>query len=179
MTNILQPLEPPYSEAISTTLSQYPTQNGYLLSLFRTFANSERFLKKCIPNLLDNESPLSLRTREIIILRVTANKHCEYEWGVHVAVFSKAAQLSEKQITATLNDDETCWSVEEQRLLAVVDQVCETATLEENILKQFQKDWTQEEQLEIIALIGTYSTISSVANIAQLSPEKFAARFPK
>lgn len=53
----------------------------YLLQLFRVFANSPRFLKKGALNLLDKDSPLTLRQREIVILRVCANNDCEYEWG--------------------------------------------------------------------------------------------------
>jgi len=179
MANILAPLEPPFEPAIDAILANYPQQDGYLLALFRTFANSERFLKTCIPNLLDQDSPLDLRTREITILRVTANRNCEYEWGVHVAIFSKAAGLSEEQIAATRNDNEDCWSPEELRLIAVVDQLCKTSTLSEKILAEFQTDWNKEEQLEIIALCGTYSSISLVANVARLPLESFSATFPE
>ena len=85
MSNSLHPIKEPFPEEIASLLAQYPTVDGYLLALFKTFANSQRFLEKGVPNLLDEESPLPLRVREIVILRVTANKNCEYEWGVHVA----------------------------------------------------------------------------------------------
>ncbi len=179
MTNALIPLTPPYSPNIQAILDQYPQQNGYLLSLFRTFANSERFLRKGVPNLLDRESPLDLRTREIIILRVTANHGCEYEWGVHVAIFSKAAKLTEAEIAATCDPRRTGWAPREQRLIAAVDQFCKNAGLNAHSLTQFQEDWRTEEQLEIIALCGAYTTVSLVANVARLPPEAFAAKFPK
>lgn len=178
MTNTLGPLDPPFTPEIQAILSQYPQQDGYLLRLFRTFANSERFLKKCIPNLLDKESPLDLRTREIVILRVTANRNCEYEWGVHVAIFSKAAGLTGDQVASTRTHNYDCWSQKEQRLIAAVDQLCEMATINENLLNPFKDDWSKEEQLEIIALCGTYSTISYVANVADLPLEPFAMKFP-
>lgn len=178
MTNTLTPLEPPFPQQTELALAQYPKQNGYILTLFRTFAHSLRFLTKCIPNLLDRESPLDLRTREIIILRVTANRNCEYEWGVHVAVFSKAAKLTGDQITATRHSDTECWTAKEQRLIATIDQLCASATLDDVKLAEFQADWNNEEQLEILALCGTYSTVSLVANVARLPPEEFAPRFP-
>ena len=74
MTNRLSPVSEPFQPDIAVALAAYPQQDGYILSLFRTFANSLRFLKKGVPNLLDRESPLSLRTREIVILRVTASQ---------------------------------------------------------------------------------------------------------
>ena len=179
MPNTLTPLEPPFPPEISSILAQYPQQDGYLLSLFRTFANSERFLRKCVPNLLDKESPLDLRTREIVILRVTANRNCEYEWGVHVAIFSKAAGLTAEHVAATRTRHDDCWSEKERNLIAVIDQLCTSATIDDHILDQFQTDWRVEEQLEIIALCGTYSTISFVANVARLPSEEFAVKFPE
>jgi len=179
MFNSLKPLEPPFPTEIEAALAQYPQQNGYLLALFRSFANSERFLKTCVPNLLDDKSPLDLRIREITILRVTANRNCEYEWGVHVTVFASAAGLNAEQVTATRLDTNDCWSPKEQRLIAAIDQLCTTATIEDELLENFQDDWSKEEQLEVIAICGTYTTISLVANVARLPAEEFAAKFPK
>lgn len=178
MYNSLRPLEAPFPEEVDQILAQYPQQDGYILTLFRTFANSVRFLTKGVPNLLDGESPINLRTREIVILRTTANRNCEYEWGVHVAIFSKAAGLGEQQIHATRIDDDDCWPYEERLLITIVDQLCSTGGLDQELLLQFQRNWSNEQQLEIIALIGAYSTISYVANVAQLPPESFGARFP-
>ena len=179
MTNVLKPLTPPFPTEIEAILAQYPQQDGYLLALFRTFANSERFLKTCVPNLLDEESPLDLRIREITILRVTANRDCEYEWGVHARVFANAAGLNTEQINATRQDNADCWSPKERRLITAIDQLCATANLESEQLAHFQNDWNKEEQLELIAICGTYTTVSLVANIARLPPEEFAVKFPQ
>lgn len=81
MKHVLKPIEPPFSPDVAEIFAQYPQgKDGYIIRLFRVFANSMRFLtKKGALNLLDKESPVSLREREIAILRVTANKDCEYE----------------------------------------------------------------------------------------------------
>ena len=73
MATRLEPLNPPFCPDVAAALAGYPQPRGHLLALFRTFANSRRFLKKGVPNLLDPASPLSLRIREIVILRFTAN----------------------------------------------------------------------------------------------------------
>jgi hypothetical protein len=180
MTNQLTPLKEPYPEDVALALVSYPQQNGYLLTLFRTFANSLRFLKKGVPNLLDKGSPLPLRIHEIVILRTTANKNCEYEWGVHVAIFAGAAKLTNLQIAATCDKviDPDIWPAEEAALLSAIDQLCERGALDDHRLGLFQDMWTKEQQLEIFALCGTYHTISFVANNARLANEAFGARFP-
>ena len=180
MLHILSPVEPPFDPEIGDQLAKYPSSDGYILSLFRTFANSHRFLRKGVPNLLDRQSPLSLRTREITILRVTANRSCEYEWGVHVAYFAKAAKLTPEQVRATRlgSPDEDIWNEKDQTLIRFIDELCATGAPTSETLKHIQTDWTKEQQLEILALCGTYTTISMVANTAGLPPEPFAARFP-
>jgi hypothetical protein len=180
MTNILSPLSAPFDEEVAAVLASYPSQNGYVLGLFRTFANSLRFLKKGVPNLLDKASPLPLRIREIVILRTTANKYCEYEWGVHVTVFAGAAKLSAEQVAATRQPDieASLWTPEEANLILAIDNLCTTGKIAPKTLAGFQANWSLDQQLEIFALCGTYSTISFVANHADLPLEPFGARFP-
>ncbi|WP_395647932.1 carboxymuconolactone decarboxylase family protein [Terricaulis sp.] len=179
MAHVLTPLQPPFPAEVAEILKTYPQQGGYLLTLFRTFANSVRFLKKGVVNLLDAESPLSLRQREIVILRVTANLDCEYEWGVHAAAFAKRAELTEQQVAATCGDaDAQCWTAEERLLLRAIDELCDEARISEPTLLLVQQAFTREQQLEVLALAGNYHTVSFVANSAKLAPEAFAARFP-
>ena len=180
MSNVLRPLEAPFETEVAQTLEQSPRAGDSILSLFRTFANSLRFLKKGVPNLLDKGSPLPLTIREIVILRVTANNTCEYEWGVHAAVFGKAARLSDEQVAATRtgNPDAQCWDASQGRLIAAIDQLCADGTLSAEALADFQADWTTEQQLEIMALCGTYHTISFVANVSRLPGEAFGKQFP-
>ena len=178
--NLIAPLEPPFAPEIAEILAQYPQQDGYLLSLFRSFANSKRFLLKGVPNLLDPESPLSLREREIVILRVTALRDCDYEWGVHVAIFAKAAGLTQAQIAATRLGDaaDPSWSPEDALLIGAVDGFVKDGALGADLKTRFQMAYSAEQQLEIAALCGAYQTVSLVARLADLPPEPFAVRFP-
>ena len=180
MPHVLTPLTEPYPPEAAEILKTYPQQGGYLLTLFRTFANSVRFLKKGVANLLDADSPLTLRQREIVILRTTANRDCEYEWGVHVAAFAKRAELSDEQVRATRLEDSIapCWAPEEQTLVRAVDELCSHARIEDATLAAVQETFTRDQQLEILALVGNYHTVSFVANTARLAAEPFAARFP-
>lgn len=179
MSNILKPLEPSFSKNVAAILANYPQIDGYILNLFRMFANSTRFLEKAVPNLLDNESPLTLRQRELVILRVTALHRCEYEWGVHVAVFAKAATLSKEEIGKTLNEalDQNDWTEKDFTLLEFVTRLIRQGRPQDALLKTICALFTREQQLEICALCGTYSTVSFAANISDLGLEPFASRF--
>lgn len=175
----LKPMEPPYDRETEALLERYPRRNGYLLSLFRVFANSHRFLRKGVANLLDRDSPLAIRDREIVILRVTANNGCEYEWGVHVAAFADYVGLDRKAVQATITALQPAgvWTEREALLVRVVDGLCAHGTLDDATLAEFEASFSLPEQLEILALAGNYHTVSFVANVARLPPEPFAARF--
>ncbi len=182
MKHILAPVEPPFSDDIAGILASYPQRNGYLLSLFRVFANSKRFLVKGVVNLLDKASPLTMREREIVILRTCANNQCEYEWGVHVTAFGEHAGLSVQQVAATAAGEisrDADWTGRDRLLLQVVDDLCERSRISAAHYEAFQLTWDLPQQLEIIALVGNYHTISFVANTVALENEDFAAVFPK
>jgi alkylhydroperoxidase family enzyme len=179
MSNILKSLEAPFPKDIAAILANYPQIDGYILKLFRMFANSRRFLEKAVPNLLDKDSPLTLRQRELVILRVTALHGCEYEWGVHVAVFAKAAGLSRLDIANILKDEISTddWTGEDHILLTFVTQLLRKGRAPEDVLEALRSYYAVDVQLEICALTGTYSTISFAANSAEMELEDFAARF--
>jgi len=181
MRHALTPLEPPYSSEVDAVLSQYPKgADGYVLKLFRLFANSLRFLgSKGVVNLLDKGSPLRLRERELVILRTTFNCGCEYEWGVHAAIFSELAKINAEQLRSICDPDLAGihWQERDRLLLACVDALCNDARIGAVEYALFQNHWTREQQLEIFALCGNYHTISFVANSTRLENEAFAPGF--
>ena len=181
MSNFLKPLNEPFSDDVAQKLSVYPRIQGQLLALFRTFANSARFLDKGVPNLLDPDSPLPLKMREIVILRTCFRQNCEYEWGVHAAVFGEAADLTAQRLNDTCSPapDKILWSQEELTLIEIVDQLCSKGDISPREQKLLAKYWSPEQQLEIFALCGTYHTVSFVANVAELETKAFANRFPE
>lgn len=186
MTNILKPVQEPFAPEIQAILARYPQgRDGYILQLFRVFANSMRFLtnaarRQGVVNLLDKDSPVTLREREIVILRCTANANCEYEWGVHVTTFAAAAGFTDEQVAATRNLDghAACWTPAEALLVRCVDDLCTHAKIQDNNFADFCAQWDLPQQLEILALCGNYHTISFVANTARLAGETGMATFP-
>jgi len=178
--NTLKPISEPFSADVVDAFKTYPQRDGYIIGLFRVFANSLRHLRKGFVNLLDRESPLSMREREIVILRISANNRCEYEWGVHVTAFGSHVGFTPEQIEATVIRDHAapCWSERESLLIQALDQLCANGRMEPRTLEAFRETWNLEQQLEIFALAGNYHAIAFVANSAALPLETFAATFP-
>src|SRR5437016_3578639 len=124
MTRIA-PAAPPYEPAIAAELQRIMPPGLEPLLLFRTLARSPRVFAKIFAGGYLDKSPFSLRQREILIDRTTARLGCEYEWGVHVALFGKRVGFGKTEIAdlAHGSADAACWAPDEQALIALVDDL--------------------------------------------------------
>ena len=175
----IAPLEPPYAPEIQQQFDRI-MRGAPPLALFRVVASSARAWEKFRAGGLLDKGPLSLREREIVIDRTCALTGCEYEWGVHIAFFATAADLTEEQISATVlgKADAPGWSAAEQALIAAVDALHERATFSDAEFKALAAHYDEAKIFEIILLCGFYRTVSYLANGLDLPLEETAARFP-
>ena len=175
----IAPLEPPYAPDIQGQFDRI-MRGAPPLILFRVMAGHARAWEKFRAGGLLDRGPLSLREREIVIDRTCALNKCEYEWGVHVAIFAAAAQLTDEQVRATVREgaNAPCWSEAERAMIAAVDALHQRATLSEDEFKALSAHYDADKILEIILLCGFYRTVSYLANALALPLEANAARFP-
>ena len=175
----IAPLDPPYAPEIQGSFDAIMKGRDPLI-LFRTVATSARAWTKFRAGSLLDRGPLSLRDREIVIDRTTALADCEYEWGVHVAIYAKPANLTDAQVAATRNAPSTasCWSEAEQALIAAVDALHHRATLDRGEFDRLHAHYDDAQILEILMLCGFYRTVSYIANALDLPLEPMARRFP-
>jgi alkylhydroperoxidase family enzyme len=175
----IAPLEPPYEPNIQADFDAI-MRGAPPLILFRVMASNERAWKKFRAGSLLDKGALTLRQREIVIDRTCALNKCEYEWGVHVAIFARAAELSDEQASATVQGahDAPCWSVAEQALVAAVDALHHRATLSDEEFASLAAHYDEAQIFEIVLLCGFYRTVSYLCNGLRLPLEQSAARFP-
>ena len=175
----IAPLEPPYAADVQADFDAI-MRGAPPLILFRVMARNQRTWQKFRAGGLLDKGALTLRQREIVIDRTTALNKCEYEWGVHVAIFAKAAELDEQQVRATVDGDASapCWSAAEQALLRAVDALHHRATLSDEEFTALAAHYSEAQIFEIFLLCGFYRTVSYLANGLRLPLEQTAARFP-
>jgi alkylhydroperoxidase family enzyme len=176
----LAPLQPPYGPDIQGQFDRI-MRGAPPLMLFRVVASNARAWEKFRAGSLLDGGPLDLREREIVIDRTCARTGCEYEWGVHIAIFAEAARLTDEQVRATVlgKADAPCWSAAEQALIAAVDALHERASFGDAEFKALSAHYDDAKIFEIILLCGFYRTVSYLANGLDLPLEQKAARFPK
>jgi alkylhydroperoxidase family enzyme len=175
----IAPLDPPYAPDIQEQFDRI-MRGAPPLTLFRVMARHKRAWDKFRAGGLLDRGPLDLRQREIVIDRTCALTGCEYEWGVHVAVFAAPAHLTDEEVRATVHEgaDAPCWTVAERTLIAAVDALHHRATLSEGEFKSLSAHYDDDQILEIMLLCGFYRTVSYLANGLALPLEEKAARFP-
>jgi alkylhydroperoxidase family enzyme len=180
MMSRIAPLQPPYAPPIQAQFDAI-MRGAPPLMLFRVIAGCPRAWDKFRAGGLLDPGALSLREREIVIDRTCALTGCEYEWGVHVAIFAKAAELTDEQIRATVlyDADAPCWAPGEQVLIAAVDALHHRATLSDDEFAALSTHYDDAKIFEVILLCGFYRTVSYLANGLALPLEINAARFPQ
>jgi 4-carboxymuconolactone decarboxylase len=179
----LQPLEPPYEPEVQRTLERM--MGGMEiepLKLFRVVAHNQRFLDKfrSTGTYLLNFGTVDALEREIVIHRTCARCGSEYEWGVHVVVFGRSVGLSDAQLRATEHGsaDDAVWSARQVLLIRLVDELHETSRVSDELWEQLASNWSAEQLVELVALVGQYHTVSFLTNALDVDLEDFAQRFP-
>ncbi|MEJ8852757.1 hypothetical protein [Variovorax rhizosphaerae] len=123
---------------------------------------------------------MSIRQREIVIHRTTALCKSEYEWGVHVTLFSRHVGLTPEQVKATVTGlaNEACWSAEDQVLLRLCDSLHEHADIHGRLWDALRRYFAEEAIIELLMLAGFYRTVSYLTNGLRMPLEETGARFP-
>jgi alkylhydroperoxidase family enzyme len=182
MTRI-PPLEAPHPPETQAVLEQMTPAGVAPIALFRTFAHNlpmTRAMRGWGSYELSRELSLSLRDREIVIDRTCARCRCEYELGVHVALFAARAELDEQQVTSLVSGgaDDRCWPSDHERtLIRAVDALHDTADIGDELWAQLTGHFTAEQVLELTMLCGWYHAISFTALAVRVPLEDFAPRF--
>jgi alkylhydroperoxidase family enzyme len=177
----IAPASAPYPASIQAQLDAIMPAGVPPLWLFRVLARDERLFGRFWGGALLDRGHVSLRDREIVILRVCANHRSEYEWGVHVATFSAKAGLDEAQLCATLEPDcaAECWSERERLLLRLCDELAASTEVSEALWSSLCAAFSSEALLELLLLNGFYRTVGTLTNTLQMPLEDFAPKFPE
>jgi alkylhydroperoxidase family enzyme len=172
-------LEPPLPDWFAAAMERVMPPGAPPLALFRAIGTSKRAWDKFAGGSLLDKGPLPLREREIAILRTTARCGCDYEWGIHVAVFAARAGLDERQVAATAGTDPGAWTESEAALIGAVDALIDRKRLDEVEYAALAAHFSSEQILEIIQLVAFYHGVSLLCGALDIAPEPGIPALPK
>ena len=178
----IPPLEPPFAPDVGALLEQMMPPGIPPIALFRTFARNPAMAEAMHgwgAYELSKRLSLSMRTRELVIDRVTARLGCEYEWGVHVAFFAERVGLTAEQVRSITrgSPDDPCWDDRDRGVLRLVDSLLDTAAVDHGLWADVARGFSDAQLLDLLLLAGWYHAIAFAANAAKVPLEEGAPRF--
>jgi len=175
----IAPLDPPYPADVQAAFDVVMRGAPPLL-LFRTIAQNPRVLQRTMAGGLLDRGSISLRARELMILRTCARCGAAYEWGVHVATFAAKAGIDERQQRSTVhgtpNDD--CWDGDDGVVLRLADRLHETNDVDDALWADAAARFSAAQLVELVMLAGLYHAVSYLVNAMRVAREPFAPAFP-
>jgi alkylhydroperoxidase family enzyme len=175
VASLQRPYEPDVAELLQAL--------GPPLELFRVFARRPARARGILGwgrYYLSRNLAMTLRDRELVILRTTALLGAQYEWGVHVASYAGKAGLDPGQIRSVTRGSfgDPCWSDPRDRAVPrAVDELCRSHDLSDAAWQELVEAVGGDGTIDLLLLCGWYHAISFVALAARLPDEPDAPAF--
>ena len=175
----IAPLDPPYPPEVQADFDKV-MRGAPPLTLFRVLARNPRVLSRLIAGGLLDRGSISLRQRELMILRSTALCGAEYEWGVHVAAFGPKAQWTPAEVQASARGDASapCWKPDEALIVRLADALHASSDVDDALWVDLKRVFADEQLIELVMLAGFYHAVSFTLNAFRVPLEPSAPRFP-
>lgn len=169
------PVSPELEGALSTLMRGAPP-----LLLFRAVAHNPRVLERMLAGGLLDRGSISVRLRELMILRTTALCGAEYEWGVHAAIYGGRAELGKAELRASVHGDATApeWGTQERLVLRLADALHARHDVDEALWTELRAAFAEDQLIELTMLAGLYHAVSYLVNVTRVPREAFAPGFP-
>jgi alkylhydroperoxidase family enzyme len=127
------------------TLARYPS----LARAYNTFNGHVLFA-----------TTLTLRQRELLILRVATVRQCAYEWQQHV-VLAGDAGLEPDEVARIANaPDAPEWSPLERAMLQAVDELIGKGMVAEGTWKVLAAELDEHQLMDVVFTVGAYDQLA-------------------
>ena len=175
----IAPLDPPYPPDMQAGFDRVMAGKPPLL-LFRVVARNARVLSRMFAGGLLDRGSVSLRQRELMILRMTARCGAEYEWGVHVAAYGAKAAWTPAELHASVHGDGKagCWKPDEALIVELADALHRSNDVDDALWARLKGAFSDEQLVELVQLAGFYTSVSFTLRAFRVPLEPSAPRFP-
>ena len=127
------------------TLARYPP----LARAFHTFNGHVLFA-----------TTLTVRQRELAVLRVAALRHADYEWAQHVVLAGDAGITGDEVARVAEGPDAPGWSPPEEAILRAVDELLADALITDATWAALSRELDQHQLMDLVFTVGAYDTLA-------------------
>jgi 4-carboxymuconolactone decarboxylase len=137
-------------------------------NVFATLAQHPALCQGWIPFarhvLSTSSSTISIRDREIVILRIGFLCQAEYEWAQHVRLARKEG-FSEQEIEQIkAGPDADGVSEQDALLLRATDQLHQKAKISDDVWQALTAYYNTQQMMDIVFAVGNYNLVSMALN---------------
>jgi 4-carboxymuconolactone decarboxylase len=138
---------------------------GRVHNIFRTMANHPDLLRRWLvfANHVLGKSTLSVRDREILILRIGHRCRSAYEWGQHLQI-ARRAGMSDDVIAAVRDDRREQFEQREVLLLRAADELHADAFVSDATWEGLSAHYDTQQLMDIVFTVGQYTLVSMALN---------------
>lgn len=171
----ITPVSPPFAPNVQALFDRLPASWSPPFRLFTALARDERLLLRFTGSAVSYLQPshVTVRQREVLLLRVTARCRCAYEWGMRVHYFAEEAGLSEVQVHASVHGDadDASWRPNDRMLVQLADELHDTISISDALWTKLRATFSEEAVMQLLLMAGHYRTVAYIANGLRLPLE--------
>lgn len=142
--------------------------------VLQTFANHPSLAKSFLGfngYLLSAQMSLPVRLRQIAIHRVAWIRKCPYMWSSHLRVSLPLELGSEDFDAVRAGALSPHWSELEKTVVKAVDDLVDGSLMSDSTWASLTTDLTHQQVMDLIFLVGCYTTLTMFMNAAQIERE--------
>ena len=141
-------------------------KRGRVFNIFKTLTNHPALAKRWMvfANHILGKSTLSVRDREMLILRIGFLCQAGYEWGQHVAI-AREAGMTDDEIRLCQSGPDTPDIAELDRLLLqATDELHADAHVSDETWQGLAAHYNTQQLMDIVFTVGQYNLVSMALN---------------
>jgi alkylhydroperoxidase family enzyme len=120
---------------------------------------AKRYLSDC---------EMSIRDRELAILRVGWLSQAPFEWGAHVKIAKRNGISSEEIASIIEGSAAVCWSERDRAILQAIEQLHFDSMICDDTWSALQQFYSDKKLIELLILVGQYKTVAYYQNSLRL-----------
>jgi alkylhydroperoxidase family enzyme len=134
------------------------------MNIFATLARHPKLLRRWLVfgNHILGKSTLSVRDRELLILRVGWRCWAPYEWGQHV-IIAKQAGITDDEIRR-VGEGPEAWEGFDRALITAVDDLHDTGVVSDATWAALGERYDERQLLDTVFTVGQYHLVSFALN---------------
>jgi alkylhydroperoxidase family enzyme len=105
-------------------------------------------------------STLSIRQREILVLRVASVRRAAYEWAQHVVLAGDAGLDSDEVARIAEGPDAPGWSPLERAMLRATDELLADAMVTDATWKTLASELDEQQLMDLVFTVGAYEVLA-------------------